>query len=533
MTNHYLGLTIGPILSTLQQARKTRELWAASYLLSYLMKLLTEELDPEGNKILIPVISDDTKKAKVFGAGIYPDKLYMPASSLGDDLIKAKKAVDDCIAKALDRLAVACLVDLSRKQEATEFWKQFFRIRYTILEIKDISKGNLSFELTPILDSMELEDVSFAPATGKDFLLQAFQSIFKISLADALKKDAGSYRNVMPSGHLFPSTSDVGTFELFQKENSAMHALDYKYDSDDHDVFYQKIQEHPILRKLFRQRHKYFCLVQADGDFMSKAIQKINRDTEYQTFSTELAAYGAKAAGIINDFGGKPIYIGGDDLLFLSPISNGEANVFNLIEQLNQAFPPTIQGVPVSVSFGLSIVYYKFPLFEAIEDAYKILHQAKDFVDLKGNLKNAVSVRFTKHSGSEFECTFSKVFLGKIQEVVTAVQNADGERDTIVSSLIFKLQTLEKVFTSILSLKTDVEPRLRATMLHFFNEWKDEQFDAQREAIMQLLIAAKDDVGTEIDSKTNKSKAIALFYNSVRLVQFMIAPDKTTDNNDL
>ena len=46
----YLAITIGPILKTLMEARRTRELWAGSVLLSTLMKHLILELDPKKNR---------------------------------------------------------------------------------------------------------------------------------------------------------------------------------------------------------------------------------------------------------------------------------------------------------------------------------------------------------------------------------------------------------------------------------------------------------------------------------------------------
>ena len=46
----YTAISIGPIIKTLAMARKPRELWAASYLFSYLMKCIyTAAEDAEAN----------------------------------------------------------------------------------------------------------------------------------------------------------------------------------------------------------------------------------------------------------------------------------------------------------------------------------------------------------------------------------------------------------------------------------------------------------------------------------------------------
>ena len=42
--NNYLAITIGPIYKTIQQARSTREIWAASFVFSLMMKEILKQL---------------------------------------------------------------------------------------------------------------------------------------------------------------------------------------------------------------------------------------------------------------------------------------------------------------------------------------------------------------------------------------------------------------------------------------------------------------------------------------------------------
>jgi CRISPR-associated protein Cmr2 len=90
----YLAITIGPIYATIQQARRTRELWAASYVFSLLMRELLEVLkDEKIGELLAPVVtsvdskepenSQKTEESKTTkppttynGAGIYPDRCF-------------------------------------------------------------------------------------------------------------------------------------------------------------------------------------------------------------------------------------------------------------------------------------------------------------------------------------------------------------------------------------------------------------------------------------------------------------------------
>ncbi|MDZ4705760.1 MAG: type III-B CRISPR-associated protein Cas10/Cmr2 [Saprospiraceae bacterium] len=528
-SNHYLALTIGPVVKTLLEARKTRELWAASYLLSTLMKHLVQNLDPDGKHLLIPKIPDEVQHATLYGAGIYPDRLFMEAAVLTEAQIE--KAIND----SLKSLAKDCLL----KEEAGEvdnaviFWKQFFRIRYVLIPLEDIKEGKLSTVLSPFLDTLELEDTCMDYKLQSNYLLQLFDKkrLFRCKLVDALQDDnRGAYSEILEHFALFPATHEFASFELFEREPANYLQLSEQTDEEKNEVFYQEIETNDAykqLKKHFKPRHKYFCIVQADGDSIGEAIKKLNTVEEYRQFSETLARYGQTAASIINEYGGKPIYIGGDDLLFLAPLSTKEASIFDLLDKLDKAFPKAQLHPEASLSFGLNIVYYKFPLFEAIGDAYGILKKAKDYPG-----KNAVSFQFTKHSGSAFSAVFSKGFLEGVFAAIEVFEtHAPKGRASIVSSLIFKLLALKQLLTDLakrVEATTDaakinaaLESRLDSTLEQFYGEWNHEPgFEAQKKAVKTLLMKAY------LESK-GPENWIMLFYAVMRLIQFTISPSET------
>ena len=79
MKSTYTTLTIGPLPGILMTARKTRELWASSYLLSYLMREICHALQKAGHEVLLPS-TDNIKAENAFGAGLYPDKIIFKPS---------------------------------------------------------------------------------------------------------------------------------------------------------------------------------------------------------------------------------------------------------------------------------------------------------------------------------------------------------------------------------------------------------------------------------------------------------------------
>ncbi len=536
VSSHYLALTIGPVIKTLLEARKTRELWAASYLLSRLMQHLTRNLDPNGTHLLIPKIPNDVQTATLYGAGIYPDRLFMEADHLNEE------DIEPAIRISLEDLAKDCLLskdiaNSTKIDDAVAYWEQFFRIRFVLIPLSDIKAGKLSLELSPFLDTLELEDTCFHQEPQKDFMGLLFKELFQSGLANHLRDDnRGRYKEIL-GRTFFPATHEIAAFELFEKAPQAFLKLSEVVDDDKNEVFYQQIEkgegEYAALKKYFKPRHKYFCIVQADGDNIGGAIKQLNDGAAYRNFSETLARYGKEAAEIINKYGGKPIYIGGDDLLFLAPVSTKEASVFDLIQKLNDAFPKDQLHPDASLSFGLNIVYYKFPLFEAIGDAYGILKKAKDYPG-----KDAVSFQFTKHSGSAFTAVFSKNFL-KAASTAMAVfeEHAPKGRTSVVSSLIFKLFTLKQLLIDLAKrveattaedaskTKTMLERRVDSTLDHFYGEWDQEPgFVKQKEAVKNLLLAA-------YSESKDKETWTTLFYAVMRLIQFTISPSETNQHD--
>ena len=69
----YTGINIGPIIPTISMGRKPREIWAASYMFSFLMECIIKEI-PVGVEIISPAVLDDEEYT---GVGLYPDRVFV------------------------------------------------------------------------------------------------------------------------------------------------------------------------------------------------------------------------------------------------------------------------------------------------------------------------------------------------------------------------------------------------------------------------------------------------------------------------
>jgi CRISPR-associated protein Cmr2 len=476
----YLALSLGPIYQTLSQARKTRELWACSYLISEWMRILVDLLSKEQVQILSPIRTSVSKK-ELYGAGIFPDRLFAKVEGDID--------MDNLIQKAFQELSKNLHTSQTNLKDAAKFWSQYLRIVWVIKALDAQEEQRLVLELNDILDGMEVQPTYFEQAPGTHYLVKYLDEVYQSKLASNLH-NKGAYDNLMQG--LFPSTSDIASLELYQRFLREYRGLRAEvlsgFDDEDEDsnkviqAFYAELErgeerDNPLFKN-FAPLHKYFCIVQADGDSFGKTIAQLTTPALVQAFSQKLADYAAEAAAIVNHYGGKPVYIGGDDLVFFAPVrclvadEAGEMShktVFDLIEALDAHFQTVDFDPKPSLSFGLTITYYKYPLFEANELCRnQLVKRAKKLVRQNGVEKNALAYRFLKHSGSYFEGIWTKELLKAFTSLRTKIQGLD---EKTLSSTVYRIIDLQDLIESLRDETGQInENRFNNLFDNFFNE---------------------------------------------------------------
>ncbi|MCS2668337.1 hypothetical protein NXW72_07645 [Bacteroides fragilis] len=187
-----------------------------------------------------------------------------------------------------------------------------------------------------------------------------------------------------------------------------------------------------------RPYHKYIAIIKSDGDSMGETIKSMGAyNIPITQLSKALLSFNIESINEIVAYGGKPIFIGGDDLLCFAPVCCNGNNVFNLVEKLSTCFDQCInqhlqqyinacseaQRPLPSLSFGISITYHKYPMFEALHTTDYLLEMvAKDnlFKYTLSNknilnenmkrfiLKNKLAFSLQKHSGQIYHTAMSK-----------------------------------------------------------------------------------------------------------------------------
>ena len=220
-------------------------------------------------------------------------------------------------------------------------------------------------------------------------------------------------------------------------------------------------------------KNDYFAVVVADGNRMGKVIEQkgIENIEEISKglfkFIVEKDVY-----KFTNELNGELIYAGGDDILAFLPVDK----IFEYIEILNQNFQKLL-GKEVSLSFGISINYYKFPLREAIKESWNLLYEAKE----KGDRKASFSLLFRKHSG-QVEKLFHRLDTQSYEKFKN-IKNSVVEGKPFIKGFHHNLRRYESL---ILSFYKNNRTNIIDAFENMFNEASEEEFETIKKVAYYL-----------------------------------------------
>jgi len=427
----YIGLTIGPIYKTLTSVKKTREFWGASYIFSYLMKEIIKSLkNQNGIEFILPAIDEnlfkdvndieDKDKDKYLGVGSFHDRFILKSEESSFE--KVKNSVNDEIVDFSCKVANHLNKDCKKVEE---FMKKYFSIYFCEVE-SDEKLKIVNKEMNKYLDNLELQE-KFISKPDKNYLSDFLNDINKSFLIeDAWGRKSDNRKS------FFNSIIEIATKELHDKisDNDI-------FKKNDEDIITEIKRE---VGKDFKPYHKYIAIIQADGDKMGDTIENLKNNEEFKKVSNSLLKFTLEANKQIRDFGGMPIFAGGDDLLFFAPVVCKGKNVFELVNEISETFNDIftktgLKTVPTA-SFGVSISYYKYPMKEALDSAGSLLFDKAK----KHPNKNSIAFKLLKHSGQNAEAIISKG--GKVFTAFKALTSEKIEKnivEKILSSITHKI----------------------------------------------------------------------------------------------
>lgn len=415
----YQGITLGPIYDTMLLTSTPAGLWASSFLFSYIAKRICEELVNEGVKLedfLVPYFELTTDNKTLFpiyknadvkidcnvlfntGVGLFHDRIIFSGGSIE----KTQHIID----KVINEIACKFCYDLTGNYEKLDEYQAYFKQYLQIYAIELENDNPPIGQLSRYLDAIELQK-NFVIIETNNYILELFNNA-KIKEERVMEGKNEQIKNS------FLVKSLVCGWQLLDKNNN-IKSIDYIANA----------------RKVPQDTKKcihYYAVIHADIDGLGQALFEIEDINNIKEFSKNNLEFIALASKQIQDFGGVTIYGGGDDLLFLTPLES--LNNKNILDLLNSIKEALIQVFPErTISFGVSMQYKKYPLYEALASAKGLLNE-----EAKKN-KNALALNLNKHSGQSIGFVIENFSSNNITSYISNMIKKCSDEDFLKSAL--------------------------------------------------------------------------------------------------
>ena len=496
---YLIEIAVGPVQEFIASARKLRDLWFGSTLLSELSKCVAKSMHSQGCYLIFPApanASDLEFRSELVVAnkilaeyeGDNPREVVEKAKKSWKDLLiqiseETLRAIESnsCyrtmnVNVELFRAQIADFGEffaawvpvnqddygasrheveklLAGRKNLREFyapmWNGFGIPKNSLDGMRETVIGNKSACISGLLKRNEKLDAiglvkRFWPLKNKKFV-KKFDDLADIASASwfnriesnpEAKKLYKQFESLFEDGENFPTDA------IYEESTNQNVWLEYGCRNS--------LDASALLRKLCRNDmaaspQKYSCVLLGDGDNMGAAIDKIKTKDGFQNFTKELSLYADKVKNIVKENNGCLIYAGGDDVMAFVPMGTA----LKCADELRLAFAETMapicksQGITTlpTLSVGMAIVHHSEPLSNVLDYARRAEKIAKNI-----DGKNALAISQNKRSGAPIVVSGKWETQGNLPGLVKRMQDmiaqytSDSEDSTLPSRLGYQLR---------------------------------------------------------------------------------------------
>lgn len=338
MANYLFTLTITPVQSFISQARKTKDLFSGSEILSDLIRNTLKEFDKHGNRIFPQYIDFVSNKF----VGKLENKTQKEIEDLGEEL---ENSINDEFMKFV--FNETCKFDSA--------FKNFFTIFWVAVELGDDYKksySELEQNLGAIKNLRTFEQIT-QPAGEAKCSICGERNWTEKDNEDRLCLICYTKRKCSKDDEPFPLLADIVVLNKKDKIQNAQKFL----------------EDNPSEKK-------YYALIQFDIDDMGKKLSSLDEDGQKE-LSKKLGDFAQEAQKIVNK-SGQTIYAGGDDFLGFVNL----AYLFEVLKEIKKSF--NIYDLTYSTS--IVIAHYKSPLHKVLDFSRGLLDETKSYFDDKNGV---------------------------------------------------------------------------------------------------------------------------------------------------
>ncbi|MGB5976170.1 MAG: type III-B CRISPR-associated protein Cas10/Cmr2, partial [Cyclobacteriaceae bacterium] len=460
-----------------------------------------------------------------YEAGLFPDRCIFHFKQNDPGLEAVNKIVKD-VKKGVCEQIKGHLEKHYKDEDvsdSTDFLDQYFQVYIARLLPEKPEFNKITGELFKVLDVLELQP-QFIQEEKKHYM-KGFLAKSSFGKGDNNPSFLLSEsREPDPNGNFrFKSILEITAAGLLKGKTLEGDDLDW-----DTESLLERIRKKYDKDKDFRTYHKYIALVHIDGDNFGKIVKELD-DKEFLNFSEKLTRFSLQVQQAVTDYGGMPVYIGGDDALFFAPLrykaDDKDEHIIDLLDEIDRLFDTAFRDMIAklkdkldslpSLSAGVAVAYHKHPLVEALDTSRNMLFgKAKGFETSGGHKKNAVAFHVLKHSGMQFGAVLSKDPEAKeVYDGFKKLVRANIEEGQFLTSVIHTLARHKGLLEEV---GTDPE-----RVGHFLdNQFNEGVHENQKDFLKKL----KDFIPAIYNTYSN-TDAEQTLYGLLRMVKFLNRDD--------
>ncbi len=426
-----LSFTIGPVQSFVGQARRTRDLWSGSWLLSFLAETAFVEAGKSATQAIIPH-RENIQGAEITAfksaIGGMPNRFELEYDS-EEDAQNAALSARDAFYESWNKIAAGVFEEYVEhasglgkhtediwKRQIGHFWEISWVIaplgenektlglltaaRKNIRNTKSQPEGGVKCSLMGNLQ--ELSGYSNTSAqnkfwkklverTGTHDFRRRKKGVAKVVVIERLSAIAlikRLYPNILKSVYPqimfeptspWPSTSFLAQVPSL-RINASEKNLDELIEKEGHSDEDNRARE---------KEDAFYALLVMDGDSMGKLISSMDGDTSGISKSLNDFAEGVDTI-VVKHFG-KTVYAGGDDVVALLPTNT----VLDASEELAALYSKCFDNPRATLSGAVVFAFHKHPLRQVV----KMGHHLLDNIAKARTGRDAIAVGIIQGSG--------------------------------------------------------------------------------------------------------------------------------------
>jgi CRISPR-associated protein Cmr2 len=458
-------LTITPVQDFISQARKLKDLYGGSHILSEMSKAGIEYAQNSGATVIFP--------QKGEGNNSYPNRFLIEisfdnesklrdfAKSISDEILNYFRGLD----KTKNLIVKQHIEDFFQIYWSASEYDEDYKEAFDEVEKRLAGAKNSRFftQLGEVGRKCSIcgeRNIAVYKKPMRFYIEEQRKNLLSAKREDNLQHGEGRCsvcyvkRRSIKKG--FDSTAEIAIMnipleireqynylhndsQLFYEENlnkSYFEKNDIEYPLDD------CLKEFHEFKKAIKKEYKqtsYYAVVMFDGDDMGKWLSGQRLDDKsklkefHQDISLNLATFANKARDILKEPKGMTVYAGGEDFLGFVNLNN----LFDVLAELNSQFRELI-GEPLKEKYQLSddftfsagvvIAHYKTPLGTVLNEARKSEKKAK-----KNSGKDSVCLTALKRSGEIREAIVKHKKIKIVELIVNQLK--ENFSDSFISNL--------------------------------------------------------------------------------------------------